>query len=196
MNLTWRLIPDSAREGMRAQGVMLIICLVLIATHGPDHHHTARLLPATLVAVNAVACLLFWIVRLNALNGSTAPLRPRLIGYWAMGIGYVELLILGVTLTGVAIQPEAFSRSTDPLFYVLCVWAMLELIHHHVYKLVYGKHDTLAYLIRSGHWHRATTPLGGAIGVQVRKIGSRLSAPDKSDSPLNVVQKQKELTMY
>ncbi len=169
----WRLIPNSARDGIRAQLTVFAICVGLIIANESSESNAARLFPLIIVAINAIVCLGFWIVRLNTLRGSVLRSQVALAGFLAMGIGYVGLLSLIAALGILIVKPIGFQNfylSVDPLFYILCGWAVLELIHHHVYKLIYGKHDTLEYIIRSGHWQSIKAPLGGAIGVQVRKI--------------------------
>lgn len=167
----WQLIPDSARDGMRAQLIVFAICVII--ANKSSESNAARLFPLMIVAINAIVCLLFWIVRLNTLKGSVRTRHVVLAGFLAMGIGYVGLLSLIAAFGILILKPIEFQNfylTVDPLFYILCGWAVLELIHHHVYKLIYGKHDTLEYIIRSGHWQSIKAPLGGAVGVQVRKI--------------------------
>ena len=176
MRFKGRLIPDSARDGMIAQLVVFTICVGLIIVNGLNKSNVARLLPLAIVAVNAIVCLSFWIVRLNALRSNSLEKQVIFVGFLAMGVGYVGLLTLIVVLSTLNLKPsllQGFYSRFDPLFYILCAWAILELVHHHVYKLIYGKYDTLEYLIRSGHWRNVKAPLGGAIGVQVRKMGLR-----------------------
>ena len=178
---------------MIAQLVVLTICVGLIIVNGLNKSNVARLLPLAIVAINAIVCLLFWIVRLNALKSSSTKKQVVLVGFIAMGIGYVGLLTLIVVLSTLNLKPsllQGFYSRFDPLFYILCAWAMLELIHHHVYKLIYGEHDTLEYLIKSGHWRNIRAPLGGAIGVQVRKMGLR-RYPNNTNKKRNMLKTQR-----
>ena len=159
---------------MIAQLVVFTICIGLIIVNGLNKNNVARLFPLVIVAVNAIVCLSFWIVRLNTLRNGLFGKQAAFVGLLAIGIGHVGLLTLITALCALNLKPslfQSFHLRFDPLFYIFCAWAILELVHHHVYKLIYGKYDTLEYLIRSGHWRNIKAPLGGAIGVQVRKMG-------------------------
>ena len=161
---------------MRAQLIVLAICVGLIVVNGSDKGNVARLFPLVIVAINAIVCLLFWIVRLNPLRNGLFGKQAAFVGLLAIGIGHVGLFTLVIALCALNLKPslfQGFHLRFDPLFYILCAWAILELVHHHVYKLIYGKYDSLEYLIQSGHWRNIEAPLGGAIGVQVRKMGLR-----------------------
>lgn len=113
---------------------------------------------------------------MNTLKNAFFKKRVIFTGLLAAGFGYIGLLTLTVALGVICLKPDLlqdFRLEVDALFYILCAWAILEFIHHHVYKLTYGRYDTLEYIIRSGRWQNVKAPLGGAIGVQFRKISLR-----------------------
>jgi hypothetical protein len=55
-------------------------------------------------------------------------------------------------------------------FWALWVWAVVDVIHAHVYKITFGARDTMEYILKSRRWKEARNPLGGAIGRQLKRI--------------------------
>ena len=183
MNLKGRLIPNSARSGIIAQIVVLAICMGLIISNRLNDGNAGRLLPLAIVGLNAVFCFFFWKVRLKNLRSGSRGKLVVTVGFLAMGTAYTGLLLLVILLVSLSLKPDLLRElgvNAEPGLYLLCVWAILEIIHHHISKLLYGKRDTLEYIIRAGHWQDLRAPLGGAIGVQIRKLNSERYHSKKS----------------
>ena len=97
----------------------------------------------------------------------------KTIGIIASWVGYSGLFILVSTIFMMTTKTDLlveFDNKLSLTFIFFLTWGFFELIHHHVYKLFYGKYDTLEYIVKSGNWTDSKKPIGGAIGIQVKKL--------------------------
>jgi len=132
------------------------------------------ILPIAVLATTSLAALAFWLIRL----AGSAATRARLIlavGTVTHVVGLVAFLCL---LVGVGIAAVGPANLGMPLhapaagykYWIFVLWASLESTQHFLYKLSFGKRDTLAYVIQRGNSGAWRLPLGGAIGVELRKL--------------------------
>jgi len=68
--------------------------------------------------------------------------------------------------------------TTDSKYWIFYGWAFVEGVHHYLYKLSFGKKDTLKYVVESRNLIHINRPLGGAIGIQLKKLRARYD-PEK-----------------
>jgi len=131
------------------------------------------ILPLFILVINAIICFIFWYIRLKRkISESWLEIVLR-IGTFAQFIGFIGLLALLLYLLGILAQlifnDDQYIRS-DYKFWIFWSWAILEIIHHHYYKLIFRGNDTLQSVIENGRWDDFHKPLGGAIGIQLRKV--------------------------
>jgi hypothetical protein len=134
-------------------------------------------LPLAVLAVNSLLSFAFWTVRLSPVFGSRRPSLVRMVGVGAAAVGWGGLLTLIVLsfwiVSGGGAATGKPGFSPDGKFWIFWSWAMVEGIHHYIYKLTFGRWDTLQHVIENADWRHAGKPLGGAVGVQLRKLGRR-----------------------
>jgi hypothetical protein len=152
--------------------VVLAVATLVIALNG-QRKNSLYLLPLVVLGGNSISCLVFWALRLMRQRAGSWFIAVLTAGYLSQIFGYIALIALIVVIGIVVIQPThsgTLGLRADPKFWVLWCWATLEILHHHVYKLILGSHDTLQYVLENGRLSEARRPLGGAIGVQLRKL--------------------------
>jgi hypothetical protein len=82
-------------------------------------------------------------------------------------------LFLFVVIAVQLIGEDILDFRWDIKFLIFWGWAMLEIIHHHYYKLTFGTRDTLQYVLENCSWSDIRKPIGGAIGIQLKKVRFR-----------------------
>jgi hypothetical protein len=116
--------------------------------------------------------MIFWSSRL--LKG---PHRERAsvirLGDVIHAIGVVTFLsLILATLVKIIELPRLglFSLPASPRYWIFTFWAVLEGLQHFIYKLSFGRRDTLGYVLTQGWTKSWKIPLGGAIGIQLRRL--------------------------
>ncbi len=130
------------------------------------------LAPVTILGINSLLVFVFWTLRLNTPQADSK--RALSVGYMAQIAGITGFAALFTLPVIILTAPQWFERFTDGIsavFWVLWVFAVVELIHNNLYKLMYGKY-TLERIIVENRWSDFAEPYGGAIGRQIRKLQS------------------------
>ena len=65
---------------------------------------------------------------------------------------------------------DIFKYKTDKIYWLISIWALIELIHHFFYKLIHDKKHSLIEIINEERYKDLTLPLGGAIGIALKKL--------------------------
>ena len=133
--------------------------------------------PLGVLAVISLSAFVFWCFRL-LWTRSDRETSLLFVGYASYAIGGLSLFaLIVVSLAGVSETTPlgiwAPDFAPDRKYWVFLSWALLEGMHHYLYKLSFGRSDTLSHLVRTRKWSYAGKPLGGAIGVQLRKLRRR-----------------------
>ena len=125
----------------------------------------------------------FWAFRLIFYNNMPTPVKKGFVNTYSffhkiIQITTVSFLFLGIlNITGIAavINPQLIFK-TDFNYW----FSIVEGIQHTIYKLASGRHDSLlgfgGYTMRN-----PKAPIGGAIGVQLKKDRYRLQVEKKKD---------------
>jgi hypothetical protein len=97
----------------------------------------------------------------------------------------VLLLLFLATIVKILNLPHlgVLSLTTSSRYWVFTAWAIIEGLQHFLYKLSFGQRDTLGYVLSQGWATTWRIPLGGAIGVQLR----RLRRGGKHDDPREII---------
>lgn len=145
------------------------LILLLRVSRGRD---MASAVPLAALALGSLCALVFWCSRL--LKGShrerTSVIR---MGDVIHAIGIVTFLSLIVAtivkIVGLA-HLGVLSLPAGPRYWLFTIWAILEGLQHFLYKLSFGRRDTLGYVLTQGWAKSWKIPLGGAIGIQLRRL--------------------------
>lgn len=166
-------IPWNVYSAILNPLVTLLASTLILYLHVSREMTLISLLPLVVLAVGSLGALIFWCCRL--LMGSVARtvllLRIGALVH-AVGIAAFAFLVLvtcigimGPTVMGVPLQIPTGSKH-----WVFVIWASLESSQHYLYKLSFGRVDTLGHVIRQGGMEAWRLPRGGAIGIQLRKL--------------------------
>jgi hypothetical protein len=135
------------------------------------------IVPLVVLAANSMAVFVFWCLRLSQAGGHRQSSGVLVVGYAAYVVGCAGLLaliaLLLATLSNAPATEETPQFRPDLKFWIFWGWAMIEGIHHYIYKLKFGRRDTLQHIIEGRGWSHAGGPVGGAIGIQLRKLRRR-----------------------
>ena len=132
------------------------------------------MLPVAVLAVTSLGALAFWSMRLGLEPTAHRDLLIALAtGIHALGIAAFAVVVFSIPV--VVLGPRSLgiplsAPSNSSHHWILVAWAAIETVQHFVYKLSFGRRDTLAYILCSraqADWRR---PLGGSVGLQVRKL--------------------------
>jgi hypothetical protein len=153
------------------------LILLLRVSRGRD---IASVVPLAALVLGSLCALVFWCSRL--LKGShrerASVIRIGVVIH-AIGIATFLSLILAtiVKIVGL-VNLGLFSLPASPRYWIFTIWAILEGLQHFTYKLSFGRKDTLGYVL-SQEWTKTwRIPLGGAIGIQLRRLRQqRMHAP-------------------
>ncbi|MBC8426576.1 hypothetical protein H8E07_20870 [bacterium] len=172
MGKSWNL--SSTRINPTVVG---LVCATLAVLNGLEQkwHYV---LPLALLAINAGLALAFWSWRLKKRRGRRWRTVAVSLGLVSRAAAVTSLVTLVAALVVVAASPDrarAYADGLDAKFWVLWSWAVLEAVHGHVYKLKFGRRNTLEDVLSNRRWREAGAPLGGAIGEQLRKLRHRHS---------------------
>jgi hypothetical protein len=155
--------------------IVFAVSILLIVVKS-ENRSLLYLLPLAFLAANSLICAIFWAIRLSRCRRPWFPILLA-VGYVARILGWFGFLaLIALALSILLRQPwwrREFPLGTDWKFWIFWTWAFLEAIHHHFYKLTFGSHDTLQNIVEGRKWNRLREPLGGAIGIQLRKLRQR-----------------------
>jgi hypothetical protein len=153
--------------------VVLAVSILLITTKS-DSKSLPYLFPLVFLATNSLLCAVFWALRLSHRRYRPGYGILLVIGYIGRALGWIGILTLTALALGIVLSHNSWSGrlagELDWKFWAFWGWAILEAVHHHVYKLQFGARDTLQYIVAGRNWSRAREPLGGAIGIHMRKL--------------------------
>jgi hypothetical protein len=170
--VTW-----NARSTLINPVVVFAVSVLLMYTKHQEES-ALYLTPIGFLAINSVACFSFWALRLARNRSGLRRSCAFAVGYASRFIGWLGFLALLALLLGAilgrTVERSELSMDTDPKFWIFWGWAMFEAVHHHIYKLTFGFRDTLQYVVEGGNWNQLARPLGGAIGVQLRRLRRRI----------------------
>lgn len=132
------------------------------------------ILPVAVLATGSLCALVFWWIRLA---GSAARRAPLILAVGAvtrtLGFAAFVCLLIGVGVVVVGPMPLGLplqAPAAGGKYWIFVIWASLECTQHFLYKLSFGQRDTLGHLLRRGNVRDWRLPLGGAIGVHLRKL--------------------------
>lgn len=129
------------------------------------------LVPVAVLGINSASTFVFWTLRLRVLRRDRR--RSLLaVGYIAQMMGVLGFGTLLTVPAIVLVAPHWLARFNDGLsvvFWLMWGFALVELVHSHLYKLTYGRY-TLEHVVVQHRWNEWEKPLGGAIGQQIQKI--------------------------
>lgn len=129
------------------------------------------LAPITVLGINSGSAFVFWTFRLRVPR-KDSPLFLLGMGYITQILGLLGLVTLLTIPAIVLIAPHWLARFNDGLsgvFWLMWGFAIVELVHSHLYKLTHGRY-TLEHVLVEHRWNEIAKPLGGAIGQQIQKL--------------------------
>jgi hypothetical protein len=74
---------------------------------------------------------------------------------------------------GSGVRGWQYNFLTDLKYWIFTGWAFFEGTHSYLYKLSFGKRDSLQYIVETLSFGHLFRPLGGAVGVELRKLKRR-----------------------
>jgi len=154
--------------------VVFLVCASLAVLDGLKQRWY-YILPLALLAVNAGFSFTFWSWRLKKLQDIRWLTVALVLGRASRVVALVSIFVLATAPAAAVASPtwaEVHVGKLDAKFWVLWVWAVLEVVHGHVYKLTFGR-NSLEEVLFNRRWSEALAPLGGAIGQQLRKLRHR-----------------------
>ena len=158
--------------------IVLAVSIMLIIVNS-DSKSPLYLFPLTFLAANSLTCAVFWAIRLTMHRRRSWYPSLFAVGYAARVLGWLGFLTLIALALGILLRQTSrvgqFPLGLDWKFWIFWGWAVLEAVHHHIYKLTFGSRDTLQYVVEGSNWNRIRKPIGGAIGIQLRKLRRRSS---------------------
>ncbi len=149
--------------------IVFFACVFLLFVQ-VSRQNWMHLIPITVLGINSGSTLIFWTFRLQISRRHRIPLL--VIGYIAQILAVLGLIILLTILAIVLINPQwikYFDHELSVVFWLMWGFALVELVHNHIYKLTYGRY-TLEQVLVGHRWNEITAPLGGAIGQQIQNI--------------------------
>lgn len=150
--------------------VVFCSCIFLVFVQ-ISRQNWMNLMPITVLGINSGSVFVFWMFRLNVLRKDRR--LPLLgVGYITQILGVLGLVTLLTIFAIVLIAPHWLARFNNGLsvvFWLMWGFALVELVHNHLYKLTYGRY-TLEHVLVEHRWNEIAKPLGGAIGQQIQKI--------------------------
>ncbi|MCC5854798.1 MAG: hypothetical protein JJU10_03845 [Idiomarina sp.] len=155
--------------------VVFLVCASLTVLNGVGQRW-GYVLPLALLAVNAGFSFAFWSWRLKKSRGKRWLTVSLVLGKGSRVVAIVSIFVLAAALAAAVASPswvEVHFGKLDTKFWILWVWAVLEVVHSHVYRLTLGMRNTLEEVVANRRWSEAGAPLGGAIGGQLRKLRHR-----------------------
>jgi hypothetical protein len=170
MSKSWNLVSTRINPL-----VVFLACASLTLLNGLKQRWD-YVLPLVLLAVNAGFSFAFWSWRLKKLQGMRWLTVALVLGRASRVVAIVSILVLAAALAAAVASPTwavVHVGKLDAKFWVLWVWAVIEVVHGHVYKLTFGMRNTLEEALFNRRWSEARAPLGGAIGEQLRKLRHR-----------------------
>ena len=162
------------RSGLIHPLVVFLVSVLIIWVNLARGKELLYIFPLGVLAVLSLSAFVFWLFRLLWIrNNRKASLL--VVGLATYTVGGLSLSALIVVLVAGVLDTLPFRILTpdftpDRNYRIFVAWAFLEGIHHYLYKLSYCRSDTLAYVITTRNWSYAAKPLGGAIGVQLRRL--------------------------
>jgi hypothetical protein len=160
--------------------IVFLVCASLAVLNGLKQRWQ-YVLPLTLLAINAGFSFAFWSWRLKKRQGKRWLEVALALGLASRVVAIVSILVLAVALGAAVATPgwaEAQVGKLDVKYWVLWVWAVLEVVHSHVYRLTLGTRNTLEDVVANRRWSEVGAPLGGAIGKQLHKLHQRQTRSD------------------
>ncbi len=149
-----------------------LVCAALIVLNY-RRERWLYIFPLVVLGSHATSAFVFWMIRLSKTRSEAWRKAVISFGVVSQVFGFAGLASLVVMLIDLIIMPGRLSErfgEPDGKFWVLWAWTAIEIIHAHVYKITFGKRDTLEYVLRERCWADAAWPLGGAIGRQISKV--------------------------
>jgi hypothetical protein len=67
---------------------------------------------------------------------------------------------------------DFFHYKTDKIYWLISIWALIELIHHFIYKLIHDKKQSFLEILNDERYKDLPLPRGGAIGIAFKKLES------------------------
>jgi hypothetical protein len=177
-----RPAPWNARSARWNPLVVFIVCVVLVVL-SCQRQRWLYVFPTAILGINSGLSFVFWTFRLSRNRGDSWRSVVISIGSVSRVFGLVSLLALVAMFAVLVMTPRWVTEYVDgptAKFWLLWGWAVLELIHSHVYKLTLGSRDTLEYVLHGRRWTEAGRPLGGAIGQQLEKLRRQRLPHDKN----------------
>ncbi len=150
--------------------IVLCSCIFLFLVQ-ISRRNWMHLIPITVLGINSGSAFVFWTFRLS-ISRKDRPLFLLGIGYITQILGVLGLVTLLTILAVVFIASHWLARFNDGLsvvFWLMWGFALVELVHNHLYKLTHGRY-TLERVLVEQRWDEIAKPFGGAIGQQIQKI--------------------------
>jgi hypothetical protein len=167
----------NARSGLTFPPVVFLASGAILWVNLARGKELQYVLPLGVLAVLSLSAFVFWCFRL-LWTGKDREALFLVVGYASYAVGALSLFaLIVVSLVGVLNTMPVGIRSLDFApdlkYWVFLGWAFLEGIHHYLYKLLFGRSDTLAHVVRTRNWSYVGKPLGGAIGIQLKRLRRR-----------------------
>ncbi len=151
--------------------VTLLASILIIIVAVSRSMHLITLVPLLVLSIGSMGAFVFWCFRLlmKSLNRKALLLW---VGTIVCAVGVTAFAFLVLITFIYLLSPEKLRTTlfTGSKYWLFFIWASVESSQHYLYKLSFGKRDTLGYLLRQGSMDSWRLPLGGAIGIQLRKL--------------------------
>lgn len=155
--------------------VVFLACSALVVLSGL-RNNWQYVVPFAILAVNAGFALAFWSWRLRTRRGKRWLAVALGLGHAARVAAITSGLVLFAIPAAAIVSPswgvENLGR-LDTAFWLVWSFAVLEIVHGHVYALTLGTRSTLEYVVTHRRWSERGAPSGGVIGRQLRILRER-----------------------
>lgn len=163
MKLTWNFLSALISP-------ILNILAVVVIIHFTNFNYNSFLyfLPVIIFICSMFSVSLFWFLYFYYVKKKIK--RKLVISFGNIVLISNRIFLLVLLLTVLLKVFSVFSVYADRLYWLVFSYTFIELIHHSVYKLVYGEKNSLFSLLSKKTHKDFSLPYSGAIGLAIERL--------------------------